>query len=85
MPDRIVYCTPLVEDIKVSHLNLLFSSNDKITNCESRSAPAAACGQVGRIDNAMRSPVRGLLRKSVIFFENIDWDHGPWFASRTRP
>ena len=77
MPDRIVYCTPLVEDIKVSHLNLLFSSNDKITDCESRSAPAAACGQVGRIDNAMRPRVRGPIQKSVIFFENIDYNYHP--------
>jgi len=77
MPDRIVYCTPLVEDIKVSHLYLLFSSNDQITDCESRRAPAAACGQVGRIDNAMRPRMRGLIRKSVIFFEKIDCNHRP--------
>jgi hypothetical protein len=38
---------------------------------------AAAGGQVGRADNAMRRRMRGLIRKSVIFFENIDFNHRP--------
>src|SRR5271165_2400517 len=64
---------------------------DILTSCSVRtnrpqtaevgSAPAAACGQVGRIDNAMRPQMRGRIRKYVIFFENIDYNHGPWFAS----
>jgi hypothetical protein len=49
------------------------------------SAAAAACGQVGRIDKAMRPRMRRLLRKSVIFFENMDHNPRPKFASATQP
>jgi hypothetical protein len=44
-----------------------------------------AGSQVGRADNATRRRMRRLLRKSVIFFENIDCNHCPWFASPTPP
>jgi hypothetical protein len=49
---------------------------------EAGSAPAAICGaaaggQVGRIDKTMQPQMRRLIRKSVIFFENIDFNHCP--------
>ena len=70
MPDRIVNCIPMVEDIKIGHLNLLVQlerPDHKLRKSVllPRLLAAAAGGRVGRADNAMRR----LLRKSVIFFE----------------
>src|SRR5262249_41241381 len=44
--------------------------------------PAA---RVGRIDKAMQPRMRGLIRRSVIFFENIDDNHRLLFVAPTPP
>jgi hypothetical protein len=38
---------------------------------------AAAGGQLGQLDNAMRRRIGSPLRKSVIFFEIMDYNHRP--------
>jgi hypothetical protein len=63
----------VVEDIEVSHSTLLFQASQtaEVGRGRTSAAPATACGRVGRIDKAMQPWMRGLLRNSVFFFENI--------------
>ena len=71
MPDRIVYCIPLMEDVKIGHLNLLFKHNDQITECGGRFCSRGCLRPGWPHDNAIRLRLRRLLRKSMMFFENI--------------
>jgi hypothetical protein len=83
MPDRtvygiIVYYIALVEDIKIGHLNLLVQLERPDHKLRKPVLlPPLLAGRLAAPPTLRGAGCGGLLRKSVIFFENIDHNHRP--------